>query len=233
MKLEANLDDLDELLHKLEKVRRRAVPFAVRDSLNASAFLAKREWTVQLHKRLTVRNTWTAKGIKTENARGLQVARMVSVVGSTREYASKLEEGGTVSDPRGVPIHTSVASGEGRGARPRKKAVRPGNRLNKIRRYKGTHGTQGQKNAEAVRLAMRSGGRTKVAYMELGTKKGLYKVSGSKRNPKIDLLIDVSRTQVRVGPHPTLKPTIASVSPKLRTIHALAIIRQLRRQGWT
>jgi len=232
MKLEIKSNDLDVLLGKLERVRLDAVPFAVRDSLNASAFFTKREWTGEIHRRMTVRNTWTQRGIKTRNATGKQVSRMESVVGSVRSYMSKLEEGGTVSDARGVPIHTSVASGEGRGARPRTKVVRPGNRLNKIQRYTGRGGTQRQKNADAVRQAQRGGGRSKVAYMEVGARKGLYKVSGSKKNPKIDLIIDLTRISVRVPAHPTLEPTLEKVNPRLATLHALAIVRQLRRQGW-
>lgn len=232
MKFEVKADDLDLLLHELETVRRRAVPFAIRDSLNASAHFAKAEWTKQLHVKLTIRSTWTQRGIRTERATGLDINRMVSAVGSVRGYMSKLEEGGTVSDPMGVPIHTSVASGEGRGARPRTKAVRPSNRLNKIQRYKGSFGSQSQRNMQSVAKAQRGGGRNKVAYMELGAKKGLYKVSGSKRKPRIDLLIDLSRLTTKVKPHPTLQPTIARLAPRLPTIHALAIVRQLRRHGF-
>ena len=232
MKLEVQSNDLDVLLGKLERVRLQAVPFAVRDSLNAGAFLTKREWTGEIHRRLTVRNTWTARGIRTQNARGQDIGRMEAIVGSVRSYMSKLEEGGTVADSRGVPIHTSVASGEGRGARPRTKVVRPSNRLNKIQRYKGSGGTQRQKNADAVRQAQRGGGRSKIAYMEVGARKGLYKVSGSKRNPQIDLIIDLSRLSTDVPAHPTLEPTLDRVNPRLATLHALSIVRQLRRAGW-
>lgn len=232
MKLEVNTEQLDELLHRLEKLRRSAVPYAIRDSLNASAWQAKREWGNEMDKKLTIRNTWTKRGIRTERARGTAIHRMESRVGSVREYMSRLEEGGVISDTRGVPIHTSVASGEGRGTRPRTKVVRPANRLNAIQRHKGIKGNRSQKNWGAVQLALKSGAKNKVAYMEVGARKGLYKVSGSKKNPQIDLLIDLTQTSHRVRARPTLLPTIVALQPKLRTLHALAIIRQLRRQGW-
>lgn len=229
MELKVTTDQLDDVLHKLERTRRKAVPYAIRDSLNASAFLGRREWAGQYERGVTIRNTWTQRGILVERATGNDISRMYSVVGNVRPYAGQLETGGTVSDPRGVPIHTSVASGEGMGKRPRKKPVRPTNRLNRIERQVGTWGNRRQRNAQAVRRAARASGTGKVAFLDLGKTKGLFRVSGSTSKPRIKLIISVGLLSTRAKPHPTLAPTLVALQPKLPTLHALAIVRQLRR----
>lgn len=226
---EVDTDQMDKLLHNLELGRRKALPFAVRQGLNDSAFFGKRVWVGIAHQQLTIRTTYVDSGMWINRATGLNLATMQSELGNTRPIMGRLETGGTQSDPRGVPIHTTVASGEGVGVRPRKKVVKRGNRLDKLRAYKVSRGgTQAQRNVIAIAKARKGKKRDRVAYLELGNRKGIYSVS---KEGEPTLLIDLTRKSTVLPPHPTLRLTLDTIVPKLSTVHALALMAQLRRHG--
>jgi hypothetical protein len=149
---------------------------------------------------------------------------MVASVGSVAEYLEKQEFGGT---GKGT-IPTPVSSGEGRGARPRKRLVRRPNRMGSITLAERRRvADRRQRNAIAIRAALKSG--RKFVFLELERRKGLFRLKGGKRNPQVDMLWDLSRKSVRIRPNPTLGPTLRLIEPRLLEIHAGSLLEQLKR----
>ena len=61
--------DLDRLVRDLEKVRRKAIPHAVRNALNSQAFDARKRWQSKMGEEFTLRNKWVAGSVRVEKAR--------------------------------------------------------------------------------------------------------------------------------------------------------------------
>lgn len=215
---------MDKLLKDLETMRKTAVPYAARNALNTAAFEARKLWQGEIRRAFTTRNTWTERTIIVEKARGTDLGRMQSVVGSTEEYMRKQEFGGM---SRGS-VPTSVASGEGRGHPPRKKLVKAGNKLARIalgQRYR--RGERKQRNAVALHLAAKTG--KKFVFLDLGRRKGVFKLGGPKRNPRIDMLWDTTSKVHTVRATPTLQPALRKLERKLPSIMTSAVIEQMKR----
>ena len=117
--------DIERLRRALETYAERGVPHAVRKALNASAFEARKAWISRIESTFTLRKAWTTRSVRVSKARGTSMSRMEAVLGSTAPYMAIQETGGTKrkGGRHGVPIPTSVSSGEGRGARPRPRAA--------------------------------------------------------------------------------------------------------------
>jgi len=205
----------------------KGIPHAARTALNATAFEARKEWTGQLGKGMTLRNTWTTRSLQVDKARGTQMASMQSVVGSRAAYMGVRETGETkVKKGRvGVPIPSPVAAGQARGAN-RTKLVRRANRLPNIHLAKRPGRTPQQRNAIAIRQAAAG---SKFAFLELGGKRVIARVTGSKRRIKVQTIWDLSRTSVRIKPIPTLAQTLEAIEPRLPPLYEKALIEQLKR----
>ena len=228
----ADMHEVERLADHLERFAKRAIPYAARASLTSSAFEAREAWTKQLGAELTLRNTWTKRSLRVEKARSLDLRRMEAVVGSTADYMRKQELGGRERKrgKHGVPIPTSVASGEGRGAKPRRRVVRRPNRLASIQlRTVRSIKSRRQRNAATISRAKRAG--KKYVFLDLERSKGLFRLAGGKRRPKVDMIWDLSRPAVRVAPNPTLGPALAAVEPLLLRIHLRSLREQVRRNG--
>jgi len=149
---------------------------------------------------------------------------MYAVVGSPNPYMLKQETGGV---QRGS-VPTGVSAGEGRNTPPRKKLVRQANKLGAIalgQRYR--RGSRKQRNAVALRVAASSG--NPFVFLDLGKRKGLFRVSGGKRINKVDMVWNTTSKSHRVDAHPTLGPAVRSVEQKLPSIMTAALIDQLKR----
>lgn len=217
------------MLH-LRQFAKKAIPYAARGAMNSAAFAARKEWVEQLPKSFTLRNTWTARSVRVERATGLDMRRMHSVVGSMADYMADQEHGATRkrSGKHGVPIPTSVASGEGQGARPRRRVVRRPNRMGSFSLRTRPMGSRKQRNAAAVAEALRSG--RKFVFLDLERRKGIFRLKGGRRRPKVEMVWDLSRPTVRVPRNPTLQRTLKAVEPRLPGMYRDAVIQQLRRR---
>lgn len=222
-----DLRDADLLVRDLQKFRKSALPYAMRDALNTSAFMARRTWITVMRKEFTMRNTFTTRGVLVERARGSDPNRMVSVVGSVRDYMEKQEKGGNkrASGKSGVAIPTTAAAGQARGST-RKRMVRRANYLSAIKVPARAGLTRAQRNAISVKQAVRSG--RKVVFLELQRRKGLFRVSGTKR-PRITMLWDMTRRVVRTPKNSTLETTLEQVQPLLPLVHFQALLKQCQR----
>lgn len=233
--------DARQALHDLEEFRRSAIPFAIRNSLNTSAFELQRIWRGEVRRTFVNRNTFTERSIHVVKARGADPNSMVSVVGSITDYLDEQESGGIVRG-RGATkaIPAPTAAGQAAGSK-RTKLVMPSRYLGAIKATRATKGpTARARNVAAILMARRKGQQFVLLERPNGGK-GLFLVSGgtqrfngrrfARRSIKARLLWDLSRSSVRVPPEPTLQRSLALIEPKLEHIHLAALLEQLHRHG--
>lgn len=228
--IDFEMRDLQRWNDALERFARRGIPFVARNTLNSAAFLGRKIWVEgALPSELTLRNKWTARSIRVKKARGRDVRRMESKLGSLADYMRVQELGGVErkTGTHGVAIPTSVASGEGRGKQTRQRLVRRPNRLPNIslgQRPRAGMSRQ-QRNLVAVKMAVAT--KRRFVFLDLGRRKGIYRVRGGRR-PRIDLIWDLTHPSVRIPPSATLQKTLAVVTPQIPGLAKRAMLQQLR-----
>lgn len=223
--------DARKALKDLKTFRARALPFAIRNSLNRSAFHAREEWQSEIRNSFVNRNQYTERSIRVERAEGRDPSGMVARVGSITTYLGDQERGAVVRG-RGKhkPIPSAVAAGQAPGAK-RTKLVRAANKLSALQVQRAPKGRdRKQRNAIALSMAKRRGQRAVLLERPSGGK-AIYKLMGGRKKVRTRLLWDLSRSSVTVKPEPTLQRTLKRIQPKLEAIHRDAIVEQLRRHG--
>ncbi|HEY3497680.1 MAG TPA: hypothetical protein VGK73_23440 [Polyangiaceae bacterium] len=226
-----------EFLRDLDRFKRSAVPYAVRNGLNTAAFEARRVWQGNIRSSFTLRNKFTVNSIRVEQARGSNLATMQSVVGSVAPWMKVQESGGT---ERGKSKHKVIpapgAAGLPAGSK-RTKAVRPSLYLGRIR---AARQSASPKNRNLVTMLMaRRKGEEHVILDRKNGGQGLYRISGGRQKftgkrfrrqkLRVRLLYDLSRSSVRVPPEPTLQRTLKAVERKMPHIMTASFLEQLRR----
>lgn len=214
---------LDRLISDLKKARKQALPYAIRDTLNTTAFEARKEWQGQVRRTFETRNTFTERAILVDKARGLDPRRMEARVGSVASYAGKIEEGSTRRGKgKSKPIPTNVARIGGQHG----KLVRSSSRLRAIQAARGRKGASPQqRNAIALAVARKK----KQKYAVLERRNGGRAIFAVRRKLAPSMVWDLSRRSVRVPAHPTLEPALHRLRPRLEGIARDALLRQLRR----
>lgn len=228
MRVDVDLRQFRELAARFAELNDRSLLYAMRNTLNAVAFDARKEWVKRAARTFTLRNRYTERSLRVDKVRTQKLAEMESRVGSVLPYMATQEEGGqeTAKGKHGVAIPTSSAAGQARKTRPRTRTVRPKNYLEAIHLAKGVGGSRQRRNAVAIKLAReRTNG---VAFLDLGRRKGLFAISSSKR-AKPRMLYDLSRKTTRLRPHRTLEPTVRTVSPRVLLHAERAISYELAR----
>ena len=228
-----NSDKIKDYESDLKTFAARAVPFATKQTINKAAFTAQKMIKRDIKSKFVNRNKFTVNSIQVEIARGLNVNTQEAVVGSIAPYMDEQEFGGrkTKTGKEGVPIATTVASGEGRGAQPRKKKV-PRSRLMgniKLKNRSVKSMTRRQENAIKIQMAVAS--KRKFVYLDLTRHSGIYRVTGSKANTKIDLVYDLSKKTVPIPRNPTFAPATKRVEKLIPFFYKDALVFQLKRQG--
>jgi hypothetical protein len=208
----------------------RAYPYATRHTVNTGAFKARELAQGNVRSDMVLRNRFTVGSIRVDKARTLAVSRQAATVGSIADYMETQEFGGIEqsSSGKGVAITTSYSAGQ-RGQRPRTRLPRRGNRMIDIhlqkRRKKGT--SKAQQNFIAIREAATSG--TKFLYLDLGRRRGIFKVVGGKRKPKINMVYDLTRSSVVIPKNPWLSPAVRDTEKFIPGIYKDALVFQLQR----
>jgi len=225
--------DLDELGKDLLAFRRKAAPFAIREMLNSQAFAARKLWRTKMMATFVLRNKWTLGSIRVQKVRGgLIVSSMESEVGSGLDYLEEQEDGTTkrAQGKHGVSIPTAYSAGQAVGSYPRRRMVRGPHKMSAIRiQDRATHRKRSIRNIIAVRRAQKSG--QKFAFLEFNESKGIFKVLGGRKRPRLRKVWDISRGSVTVPPHPTLGPTAERVRRNSGRFFRIAVVHQLRRAG--
>jgi hypothetical protein len=227
MKVTVDTRELTKFAKALKDLPAKALPHAARNTLNGAAFAARAEFNQRLGKNLTLRNTFTTRGTIVEKARGTNVNTMQAVLGNTRSYVGEREGNATnvKRGKHGVAVPTPAAAGQG-GTGKRTKTIRRKNFLSALSIARRVSGSPKRRNAAALRMAAKGTG---VAYLDLGRRKGLFRVTGSaKRGMRITMLYDLSKPTTEVKARPSMQQAIEAVSAQLPAIALKAFEDQLR-----
>jgi hypothetical protein len=226
--LKVDLSDFKRFGKELSILRERELPHAVKDTLNSTAFEARKAWTGEMRKQLTLRNKFTENSARVEKARGTKIRDMRATLGSVAHYMDDAEEGAkqTGSGHVGYPVPTGAAAGQPK-ANKRTRPIRRANFLAaiKLAERDSTGSTRQQRNAITIRKA-RKAGKTFV-YMETSKKKGIFRLDGLKRGLRVRMMYDLSKKTTQAKPKPTLHAAVRAVSPRIPILGRRAILRQL------
>ena len=129
-----------------------------------------------------------------------------------------------------VAIPTSYAAGQD-GQKPRKRLPRKPNKLENIPKIaKGRVKKARTKNAYAAIMTAKAN-KTKFIYLNLGKTKGVFRVLGTKKRPKVRMVHDMSRKRVVIPKNPWLKPSYDEAVKEVGTMYKKALLFQLQRAG--
>ncbi len=231
----AFIDFDDKELKRFEasliKMRRKALPFATRDTVNTAAFQTREVAQDNIRRTMVTRNRWTVGSVKVEKSRTLQMSRQEASVGTGLDYLELQEFGGTKRSKgrRGVPIATGVASGEGENARPRRKVPTRSHRLSVIKLSRGRMkaANRRQRNLLTVKQALET--KRKFVYLDLGRRKGIFKVTGSKKKSRVRMVWSMGKRTVSIPANPWLNPAARTVARRMPGIYRKALKKQLIR----
>lgn len=214
------------LARDLKNLRKSALPYAQKNAVNEAAFEGRKLWQEELQSSFTLRNKFTERSIRVDKARSLHNPE--AKLGSVASYMDEQEEGTTLTktSKHGIPIPTAASSGEGK-AKIRKRVVRRANRLTNIKFSSRIGNSPKQKNAIAISQAIRT--KTKFAFLETSRRKGIFRVTGRLKNPKITMLHDLTRSSVRIPSTPTLSRTLDRLDTRMDGIYRKALLFQLSR----
>lgn len=206
----------------------RAIQFAERNTMNDLAFETRRGALDNVRRKMTLRNKWTEGSIRVQMARRFEDDARI---GSFQEYMRDQEFGGTTvrKGRKGVAIPTGYATGEGQSARPRKRVPRAANTLKriKLRNVVRAGGSKRQRNAATVRQAMKSGRRE--VYLDTGRRQFIARVTGSKRQPRVRMLYDLSRGATPIPRNPWLSPATDRAVLKREQFYKKNVSAQMKR----
>ena len=223
---------IKEYERDLKSFADRAYPYATRFTVNTAAFKARELSQDNIRTDMVLRNRFTVSSVRVEQARTLAVSRQYAVVGSIADYLETQEFGGTKqsSSGKGVAIATSYSAGE-EGQRPRTRLPRRPNKMANIqlqkRRKAGS--SRKQQNFIAVQQAAKSG--QKYIYLDLGRRRGIFRVTGGKRKPKLKMVQDLTRSSVVIPKRPWLAPAVRDTEKFIPKIYEDALKFQLQRNN--
>lgn len=237
---ETDLRDVERLRRDLADLNAKAWPYANRYALNGMAFAARTEYRAQMEQRLTLRNRWTLGSVGVQTARGTDPKRQFSVAGSRAPYMADQEFGATTraKGRTGVPIPTSRAAGQARGAI----RTRLPSRRNRLAQIKlGGKAITPKNEKQRLVLLARQAVETGRRYFFLNgpaPRRGIYHLRGGSlrthrgwpTGAKLEMMWDLSRPTTRANPRPMLGPAADLTAKKGPAIYVDAITQQIERQ---
>lgn len=224
--IKVELKGAKEMVAALKRMREKAVPYALKNTLNRAAFETRTIWQGEIKKTFVLRNTFTERSIRVEQA---SVNKLTSTVGSIAGYMATQEQGGTDSGRHGrKPIPGPVAAGQAAGSS-RTRLVRARFKLGAINvAHPITRGDRHQRNAIAIATA-KNAGKKLVLLERASGGKGIFVLGGGAKRPSARLLWNVAKASVHIRPEPTLQRSLAVVKPKLEGMLLAAIEQQMQR----
>lgn len=217
----------------LDRFTKDGFPRATQFALNEAAFNSSKSAKRIIDENLVIKGGKKSNpaihGVQFSKTKSLDVRQQETKVGHVAAFWPVQEFGGIVHKrgSEGVAIPTGAAAAQA-GTKHRTKQVRPTNRLSKIRLSRGAlrAKTRQQKNAIAIRQARAGGGPAHV-FLDLGRRKGIFRVT--KR--KIVMLHDLTRASVRIQPSPAIHPAAERQEQFIPENYERALKFQLRKVG--
>lgn len=221
--LHVDLKELKKLEKHLEKLKKKALPYATKDTVNSMAFEAQRVWKQALPQKATLRNAYTQSSIRVDQAKSLDISTQQAVVGSIAKHVALLERGQKFRGRKkhGAPVPTLAARG-GQKAN----LVRKPNSLAAIKFKRANGRTRSQKNAVAVSQARKQGKGFAFLESSKGTK-GIFAIGKTKRS-KLKKLWDLSKKSIKSAPRPTMPMAASAARARGPGFYREALIRQLK-----
>lgn len=242
MQVTVDVHEINRLERDLRLFNERGIGFAAKDALNDAAYNTMVQAKGIVGKNMVLRNTWTRRNISFNRAstRTMQseagVNKMKTKDGRENDYMEDQEFGGIKNKrhKHGVAIPTSFSTGEG-NAKPRRKVLRQNakNRLSNIKQLAGREKKwkhQRQANIVAIKQAQR-GKPTNFAFLKWKNRRGIVKVTGTKRKIKINMVHDLTRKSVKIPKSPWLTPAYKKILPQIPRYYQTQLQRQIDRLG--
>jgi len=224
MRVELKWVGAEKMLGDLETFRKTAVPYAMKAYVNDAAFAARKTWQEMTRSSMKLRSSWTERSIQVDKAKNLKDP--TSVVGSVADYMADQESGAVIrkTGKHGEPIPAAAP-----GARKFRNRTPARNQLRAITlvNVPKVGGIRQKRNAVAISKASAAGGG--VVFLDLRKNKGLYRITGTKRDIRIRKIWDLSKSSVRIPSNPMLERTIERLEPMLPAMAEEAVLKQLRR----
>ena len=214
MSIEQDTRDIRVLEENLKTLNKKAIPFATRQTLNDTAFYARKKGIEEVDNTMIVKgNKFTLKTILAQKVKGLNMWQMNSSFGSTQEYMFDQYWGftNTTSSKHGVPLQTGYSAGQ-EGKNPRTKLARRSMRMVQIRlnKIKRPSSTPQQRNVIAIKKTLESG--KKLVFLEdwwnSSNAGSIYKLTGGRlskngglpKRLKVKKVVDLSHKSATVKP---------------------------------
>lgn len=226
------MKDIKKFEQTLKDLKFSALPFATKETMNQAVFKGQQLARTEVRNKMVLRNKFSISSIQFRKTQTLKLANQTASFGSTAKYMSDQEFGATKRKmgKHGVVLPTGYSAGQ-EGKQPRTKLPRKPNKLQNIRitkeRKKGQ--TRKLRNFIAVKQAVKK--RRKFVFLDLGRKKGLFRIAGGKRNPKIKMVHDLSLKSVSIPANPWLNPAVNKLIPLVPAMYKKALLFQLKRLG--
>ena len=242
MKLKIETASFEVLENELRVFRKKALPFATRNTINNMAFLGQKQTQKNIEKEFTLRNKFTTRSIRVDKEKKeLNINKQRAVMGSIAPYMAEQEFGASIrkKGKHGVPVPTTDASGEPEGAQERLRRIRKARYISAIRLEKRRPTNRGQNTLIGkVHRAIRT--KRRFFFHDFGRSKGIYRVIGGGRTKKrgwpkgarIRKVYDLSKTVITIDKTPTVHPAAVEVMrTRFPLVYRSNLIEQIRRAG--
>lgn len=230
--ISVDVRDVKRLENHLVVMKERAFPFATKQAINTSAFKVREFAQENIRNSMIRRNRFTEASVRVEQARTLRISQQRATIGSIAKYMLDQEFGGIKRKrgSEGVSIATGYSAGQESTSK-RTRLPRRANTLQAIslanKKKKGR--SRVQQNFIAIREASKSS--NKFVYLDLGKRKGIFKVIGGMARPKIKMVHDLTRSSVAIPKNPWLYPAVRRAEAMMPSIYYEALEAQLRRHN--
>lgn len=229
--IQANLKNIKRYENDLKNFKNKAFPFATKATVNGLAFQTMKNSKELIKNKMVLKNQFTSRSIRVEKAHTLKISKQEAIVGSVLDYMEDQEFGTTKrkDGKHGVAIATGYSAGQENQKRTR--LPRKPNKLKNIQlqRRAAKAKTRKQRNFIAIQDAANS--NRKYVFLDLGKTKGIFKVIGGKRNPRIKMVYSLKKQSVRIPANPWLLPSTMKANSQRDKIYLEAIIFQLKRHN--
>ena len=234
MKIKIDHSEVDELFARLENIRKKAIPYATRFTLNKAVFNGRSIAQREIDKRMTLRNAFTKRGVVFDKATGNNIRTQCAKLGaaSSRQYLAEQETGitKTSSGAKGLKIPTPTASGEGMHANPIKKNRRKRFKLQNIRLSNRKSGGKSKGQKTHLKIMQTAKSSQKLTYLELPNgKRGIFQVKGGKRKPKIFMVWNMTKRMVKIPKNPWLASSTKIVNKSIPNIFVDELKNQIEK----
>lgn len=208
----------------------KAMPFATKNMLNNLAFEAMKVSKETIGSKMIMRNKFTQQSIRYEKTNTLDINKQESKVGSIAEYMETQEIGGIKNKKgkHGVTIATGYSSGQ-EGSSVRTKLPINSNKMKNIVLNSRIKNAKSKKQHNFLLIKESAKDGKKFVFLDLGKTKGIFKIIGGKKNPKIKMVYSLSKTAVTINKNEWLNPSVYIALKKRDTFYKDSLIFQLKR----